>query len=210
MKVLLVANDELKNDWVLPGADGNLELYWVNDPAGADQATHYDACIDLLFENTPARIEFLCKLSTSIVIVNSVISTLAEMQQDFVRINGWRTLLKRPVVEAAGISDDSRQKAAKVFSAFGRKTEWVTDKPGFVTSRVIASIINEAYFALGESVSSKQEIDIAMKLGTNYPYGPFEWSEKIGLKNIYALLDKLAGEEKRYEPATLLTREAII
>ncbi len=45
----------------------------------------------------------------------------------------------------------------------------------------MAMIINEAWHALAEEVSTKNEIDTAMKLGTNYPYGPFEWAEKIGL-----------------------------
>jgi 3-hydroxybutyryl-CoA dehydrogenase len=40
-----------------------------------------------------------------------------------------------------------------------------------------------------------------MRLGTNYPFGPFEWSEKIGLENIYDLLNKLAATDDRYTPA---------
>ena len=40
------------------------------------------------------------------------------------------------------------------------------------------------FLQLGENVSTRDEIDTAMKLGTNYPFGPFEWAEKIGLKNI--------------------------
>jgi 3-hydroxybutyryl-CoA dehydrogenase len=48
-----------------------------------------------------------------------------------------------------------------------------------------------------------------MKRGTNYPYGPFEWSRLIGLKNIYELLVTLSGENKRYTPAPLLEKEAL-
>jgi 3-hydroxybutyryl-CoA dehydrogenase len=78
--------------------------------------------------------------------------------------------------------------------------------PGFITARVIAMIINEAWFALEEGVSTKEEIDTAMKLGTNYPYGPFEWGKEIGLKNIHALLDKLSKLNPRYSPAELMTK----
>lgn len=67
-------------------------------------------------------------------------------------------------------------------------------------------IINEAYFTLGESVSSENEIDIAMKLGTNYPYGPFEWARLIGLRNIHSLLEKLTQEDIRYLPAPRLLK----
>jgi len=68
-------------------------------------------------------------------------------------------------------------------------------------------IINEAYYALGEEVSSKAEIDTAMKLGTNYPLGPFEWGAKIGLHNIYRLLKLLSVEDDRYIVAPYLEQE---
>ena len=77
-----------------------------------------------------------------------------------------------------------------------------------IAARVIAMVVNEAYFALGDGVSTKSSIDTAMKLGTNYPYGPFEWSEKIGLKKIYALLNKLNETDSRYIPAPNLQKEA--
>ncbi len=63
---------------------------------------------------------------------------------------------------------------------------FVKDEPGLVSARVISMIVNEAFFALAEGVSTMEEIDVAMKLGTNYPYGPFEWLEKIGVANIYS------------------------
>ncbi|MFY7899172.1 MAG: 3-hydroxyacyl-CoA dehydrogenase family protein, partial [Chitinophagaceae bacterium] len=57
-------------------------------------------------------------------------------------------------------------------------------------------------------ISTKQDIDVAMKLGTNYPYGPFEWSEKIGLKKIYNLLQRLEQQDATYSPCSLLKQEA--
>ena len=70
-------------------------------------------------------------------------------------------------------------------------------------------IINEAYFAKGEYVSTEKEIDIAMKLGTNYPHGPFEWATIIGIKNIYELLKTLSEPDTRYKPSPLLEQEAM-
>jgi len=83
------------------------------------------------------------------------------------------------------------------------------DIPGMITARVLAAIINEAYHTLGAQVSSREEIDIAMKLGTSYPYGPFEWSDKIGLTRVYELLTELSNEDARYMPAPLLKEEAL-
>ena len=77
-----------------------------------------------------------------------------------------------------------------------------------MSARVLSAIINEAWFALQENVSTKNEIDTAMKLGTNYPFGPFEWCERIGVNNIYGLLNELAKSDSCYEPAALLKKEA--
>ena len=84
----------------------------------------------------------------------------------------------------------------------GKKTEWVPDTPGLITARIVACIINEAYFAKGENISSENDIDVAMKLGTNYPYGPFEWGERIGLENVRRLLNALeaSSSEVMYHP----------
>ena len=73
--------------------------------------------------------------------------------------------------------------------------------PGFISARIIAMIINEAYYALDEKVSSKTDIDIAMKLGTNYPYGPFEWCNIIGVQQVYQLLAKLSLTDERFLPS---------
>ena len=73
-----------------------------------------------------------------------------------------------------------------------------------ISARILASIINEAYYTLQEEVSTKNDIDTAMKLGTNYPFGPFEWSERIGLENIYDLLNKLSKADARYAPAAAM------
>jgi 3-hydroxybutyryl-CoA dehydrogenase len=67
-------------------------------------------------------------------------------------------------------------------------------------------IINEAYLTLEEGIASREDIDLAMKLGTNYPYGPFEWADRIGLGNVVRVLrgaQKETGDE-RYEVCRLL------
>jgi 3-hydroxybutyryl-CoA dehydrogenase len=208
MNLLVLANDKQKEELAGKHVFNELQLQWVTGPEAITGYPKADVCMDLLFENTEERIQWLRKLQINPVIINSVVTPLSETGEGFIRINGWNTFLKRPIIEAACDNDQLKERAEKIFSFLGKKTEWIPDAPGFITARVVACIINEAYFALQENVSSREEIDTAMKLGTNYPYGPFEWSEKIGLKKIHSLLDKLAKEQKRYEPAALLTKEA--
>ena len=79
-----------------------------------------------------------------------------------------------------------------------------------IVNRVLAMLINEAYDALFLNVASKQDIDLAMTKGVNYPKGLLAWSEEIGLKNVLATLENLFEEygEDRYRPNPLLKRLA--
>ncbi len=80
---------------------------------------------------------------------------------------------------------------------------------GFIYPRTFAQIVNEAYFALEESVASKEDIDRAMKFGVNYPFGPFEWSEGKE-KFIIRILTELqkTDSSNRYHISPLLIKEA--
>jgi 3-hydroxybutyryl-CoA dehydrogenase len=204
MQLVTLANEILKQELLSNGVAREIEIIWIS---GADEFAQYkeaDGYIDLLFDNTKERVDLLNNFSSQPVIVNSVINTLEEINAPFIRVNAWPGFLKRPVFEASCNSEVLKQKTERIFNAMNRKAEWVPDVPGFITARVIAMIINEAWFALEEGISTKEEIDTAMKLGTNYPYGPFEWGNQIGLKNICALLDKLSKTNDRYQPAELI------
>ena len=140
------------------------------------------------------------------VFINSVVQTLADIHapEHVLRINGWPTFLSRTVWEITGQVNEN---VDLVFQSLNIKINLVKDEPGFITARIIAMIVNEAYFAVEDDVSSKDEIDIAMRLGTNYPFGPFEWAKLIGTNNILALLQKLNTTDNRYLPSKLLIKE---
>lgn len=209
MRVLVITSKELKEELLAMPVSDTIQFDWLNRAEELDPKHHFDACIDLLFENTPERIKWLNSLQASpLIIINSVITPLQEIEKNFIRINGWPTFLKRPVAEASFLNPLLKEKAQDLFSQLGRKVSWLPDITGFVTPRVIVSIINEAFFTLQEAISTSEEIDTAMRLGTNYPYGPFEWADKIGLPNIHQLLSALSAEQNRYEPATLLIKKA--
>jgi 3-hydroxybutyryl-CoA dehydrogenase len=82
----------------------------------------------------------------------------------------------------------------------------VEDRVGMVTPRIIFMIINEACYTLQEGTASMQDIDISMKLGTNYPMGPFEWANKIGINHVYQTLENLYQDthDERYKVCPLL------
>ncbi len=137
------------------------------------------------------------------VFINSVCTTLAEknMLPHVIRINGWPGFLHKEIWEVAGTIT---KPAEDVFAMLQKKFIVVKDEPGFVTARILSMVINEAFFAKEDDVSTEKDIDTAMKLGTNYPFGPFEWAAKIGISNVLHLLQKLAVGDKRYTASAAL------
>ena len=206
MQIVVLA-DALQKEELLNGATV-FNVVWVEDAQDFLQNKDADAFIDLKFSNSNERKAVLKQLLPKLVVVNSVVDTLSEIAQSFVRINGWRTFLSSTIIEAATTDEEYKQKTEKAFAAFSKNIEWLPDDPGFITPRVVSMIINEAFISLSEGVSTKEEINTAMKLGTAYPYGPFEWAEKIGVQNIVTLLQKLSASQSRYTPAELLVQEA--
>ncbi|MEO8285727.1 MAG: 3-hydroxyacyl-CoA dehydrogenase NAD-binding domain-containing protein [Chloroflexota bacterium] len=77
---------------------------------------------------------------------------------------------------------------------------------GEIVTRILAMIMNEAAYAVGEGVASVRDIDTAMKLGTNYPKGPLKWADEIGLELVFNILKSLHASlgDERYRTAPLL------
>lgn len=96
------------------------------------------------------------------------------------------------------------------FHAIGMHSGEVGDTPGLVLGRIVCQLINEASFALQEAVGSPADIDKGVRLGLNYPRGPFEWLEAIGTRQVVATLDALQREVggDRYRVAGNLRRAA--
>jgi len=138
-------------------------------------------------------------------VVNDVLLLSSSLSHpSVVPFNGWKGFVGKENWETAGpVSSE----AVLLLNHIQKKALPAPAVPGFISPRVIAMIINEAWFALEEKVSSKEDIDTAMKLGTNYPFGPFEWGNLIGISNVYALLKRLEQINPIYAPAPLLTKE---
>ncbi|MDQ6755650.1 MAG: 3-hydroxyacyl-CoA dehydrogenase family protein [Bacteroidota bacterium] len=203
MQIIVLAEEDQKEEFITKKTITGTEIIFAENFSGIVNHALADALFILSEEVDKTE---LATINTIPVFFNSTIDTLKELNlpKNFIRINGWNTFLKRETWE---IATNNIEMADKIFKELEWKYLMVNDEPGLVSARIISMIINEAYFALGEKVSTKNEIDIAMKLGTNYPYGPFEWSEKIGLKKSYALLEKLSKTDNRYNMAPEMETE---
>lgn len=97
--------------------------------------------------------------------------------------------------------------AAKAFAtALGKTVVVARDTPGFVTTRAMAVLGNEAVWMLYEGISTKEEIDTAYKLGFGHPMGPFELLDLVGLDTVLAILDVLweGYRDPKYRACPLL------
>jgi 3-hydroxybutyryl-CoA dehydrogenase len=169
---------------------------------------HHDAglYVDLDFTMEERRLSALGRMLPSPVMVNAVTTTIAEIGQPFIRINGWPGMLERGVHEL--VVPDARVlvQVVQLYEKSGGSFRVAPDIPGMITPRILAVLINEAWHTWQEGVSGKEEIDTAMKLGTNYPMGPFEWGSRIGFHRVVELLDVLSRTDSRYIPANSLKK----
>jgi len=100
--------------------------------------------------------------------------------------------------------------ATGLFQALGKDVSVIGDVPGSIVARTVARIIDLAHDAVTKGVATEEDIDTAMRLGVNYPLGPFEWSRKLGKSWAYDVLDELHLRDPsgRYAPSLALYRHA--
>jgi 3-hydroxybutyryl-CoA dehydrogenase len=103
-----------------------------------------------------------------------------------------------------------RRAGEVLMGACGRRAEWIQDGAGLILPRIVAALVNEAAFALMEGTADEPTIDLAMRLGANYPAGPLEWGRRLGWSRVVRVMDHLHAElgEDRYRVAPILRRWA--
>ncbi|MET8631881.1 3-hydroxyacyl-CoA dehydrogenase [Streptomyces sp. NPDC057746] len=100
--------------------------------------------------------------------------------------------------------------AIGLFQALGKDVSVIGDAPGMIVARTVARVVDLAHDAVAKGVATEEDIDTAMRLGVNYPLGPFEWSRRLGRSWAYDLLDDLHMRDPsgRYAPSLALYRHA--
>lgn len=214
MKILVVGEPAHFSECRLKFPDHDVQLGAHEDVGHS--ITHADVVFDFVIDRHPERFQVYATRSL-VVFLNTAMTTLASlvrpangtMQCTVFGFNGFPSLFNREFLEVCVLRTDDTAQLANVCAML--KTEYlvVDDRVGLVTPRVICMIINEAYYTVQENTASRRDIDLAMKLGTNYPYGPFEWCNKMGLKNVYELLDALYRDthDERYKISALMKKE---
>ncbi|WP_405448439.1 3-hydroxyacyl-CoA dehydrogenase [Streptomyces achromogenes] len=100
--------------------------------------------------------------------------------------------------------------ATGLFQALGKDVSVIGDVPGMIVARTVARIIDLAHDAVAKGVATEEDIDTAMRLGVNYPLGPFEWGRRLGRDFAFDILDEMHERDPsgRYAPSLALYRHA--
>lgn len=218
MKIALIGDkkrtEEFKN------AFGKLhEIITISEKELPEQdLTLYNAIFDLNYENTPHHIQYYAPLRNRPVIISSVKTTLqreinrvSEVKCALLGMNCLPTFIDRPILECTVTDRSDRDTWYNIAELLNKKISIVEDRVGMVTPRVVCMIINEAFFTLQEGTATINDIDLGMKLGVNYPLGPFEWAKKIGYHEVYEVLQAIYNDmcDDRYKIASLLKQYAL-
>jgi len=111
-------------------------------------------------------------------------------------------------IKGLATSDETFKTVRAVAEQMGKTFIEAKDAPGFAVNRILMPMINEAFFALQEGLATPQDIDQAMKLGCNFPMGPLELADFVGIDicfNVCEILHRDLGDSK-YRPCPLMRK----
>jgi 3-hydroxybutyryl-CoA dehydrogenase len=109
------------------------------------------------------------------------------------------------LIRGMATSEETFQIAKELSLTLGKEPVEAQDLPGFISSRLIFSYMNEGLFALYEGLGKKEEIDRIMKMGANHPLGPIELADLVGLDTVLAVMKVLQEAfGDKYRPCPLL------
>ena len=112
------------------------------------------------------------------------------------------------IVRGFKTSDATYEISKKFVQSLSKRGIEVFESPGFVTTRLILPLLNEAMYALMEGVASAEDIETAMKLGYNMQMGPLEIADRIGLDRVLISMDHLFREsgDQKFRPCPLIKK----
>lgn len=218
MNILVVGDAQRYNSLLQKGGLDGHEVQQVTTLEKTELLADRELVIDLIFDDHPEHAALYAKHPAVRVLAGITKTSLNTVMANYAFSQGFNLIgcnwlpgfIEMPVTEVSVVDKEQIPALQEVMQQFGWQFEIVKDSVGMVTPRVVCMIINEAYMAAEEGTASRADINTAMRLGTNYPQGPFEWCEKIGVKHVYDVLSAVhvdTGNE-RYIVSPLLEKEA--
>ena len=213
MRIAVVGNDGQFEEFTQKFGELH-ECIQYTDHEFVENNENYDAVFDFSISDSPENYSYYQEYE-GLLFLNTIQTTLTELsvfyeidQTHTFGFNGMSTFVNRSLLELTAF-DHSDQ---NLLESLQTEYKIVDDRVGMVTPRIVCMIINEAFYTVQEGTANRQDIDLGMKLGTNYPMGPFEWLEKMGIDQVYELLEALYEDtkEERYKICPALKKDYLI
>lgn len=214
MNILVIADAQRFDELREKGMEKHHDVQWKTSLEEVLSLKAFDLVLDLIFDDRPDHALVYAKNPGVPVLAGIVKTSLSEIIGQYAFEQGFNIMgcnfltgmVNMPVLEVSVLDEGQKETLDQLMYKLGWEYLLVADAVGLVTPRVICMIINEAYLTAEEGTASPEDIDTSMRLGTNYPYGPFEWSERIGIKQVYEVLKAVhdATGDDRYQVAASL------
>jgi 3-hydroxybutyryl-CoA dehydrogenase len=214
-------NREIKR-WAMTNSDKKAILARINWNTSIEKVADCDLIIEAVTEDFNLKVEVFKKLdelagphcifasNTSTLSLTKISETNSRPDR-MIGLHFLHPVPKVPVVEVVKCLHTSNEtviEVKKFISNIGKTPVEVYEYPGFVTTRAIVPLLNEAMHILLEGVATAKDIDTAMKLGYNFQNGPLEMADNMGLDEVLAWMETLWKTlgEPRYRACPILRR----
>jgi len=218
-----ISLDKQLEKWAITAAEKKLILSRIHKTESLEQLAGVDLVIETITEDLDAKKEVFRQLDRICgpdVLFSSNTSTLSltelasvtERPDRVIGLHFLHPVSKVNLVEIIrGLRTSEETFLAirqLVEQVFRKVSILVYESPGFVTTRLICLLINEAIHVLTEGVASAEDIDTAMKNGYEFKYGPLEMADRFGLDSVLAALERMFREfgDLKYRPSFLLKK----
>ncbi|MEI6651520.1 MAG: 3-hydroxybutyryl-CoA dehydrogenase [Chlorobiaceae bacterium] len=186
------------------------------------ELANVDFAIEAVTEHEPLKLEIFRKLD-SIVKAGSILASntssipitkIASATTRPDKVIGMHFMNPVPIMKLVEVirghatSDETFESTSRLVGVLEKQMAVSQDYPGFIVNRILIPMINEAIFALYETVATAEDIDNGMKLGTNQPMGPLALADFIGLDTVLAIANVLyeGFKDPKYRPCPLLVK----
>ncbi|CAM3946206.1 3-hydroxyacyl-CoA dehydrogenase NAD-binding domain-containing protein [Cohnella lubricantis] len=210
--------------WAITSAEKKLILNRIHSAPTLDYMAHCELVIETITEDMESKQAVFTQLDGILseeAIIASNTSTLSLTELAGYTLNPSRVIGMHFVYPAFRVdlveiirglqtSEETFQRTKNfVDNVLEKNGVMVYESPGFVTTRLICLLINEALHLLEEGVASPEDIDASMRIGYSFQYGPLEMADRFGLDSVLAALERMFREygELKYRPSFLLKKK---